>query len=142
MIFLEKHFFREVQFTRSLHEKIPELSNYYMGFYIHSCQKMRYKGKLVPSFLLCPEAYHWMPIEKCLEKLDVTKYSRLEEDIDGVDENFPTPKDIDEIVVLYNLRMMYFKQYKRHRSEEQHVFNDIGILIGKKCTKSIIFCIN
>lgn len=142
MIFLEKHFFREVQFTRSLHEKIPELSNYYMGFYIHSCQKMRYKGKLVPSFLLCPETYHWMPIEKCLEKLDVTKYSRLEEDIDGVDENFPTPKDIDEIVVLYNLRMMYFKQYKRHRSEEQHVFNDIGILIGKKCTKSIIFCIN
>ncbi|XP_018569087.1 arginyl-tRNA--protein transferase 1 isoform X2 [Anoplophora glabripennis] len=133
---------REVQLVRSLHEKIPELSSYYMGFYIHSCQKMRYKGKLVPSFLLCPETYHWIPIEKCLDRLDASKYSRLEEDIDGVDENFPKPRDIDEILILYNYKLMHFKQYKRHLSEEQNVFTDIGLLIGKKCTKTLIFCVN
>lgn len=26
-----------------------------MGFYIHSCQKMIYKGKFRPSDLLCPQ---------------------------------------------------------------------------------------
>ncbi|KFW89267.1 Arginyl-tRNA--protein transferase 1, partial [Phalacrocorax carbo] len=34
---------REIAFTRQLHEKSPDLCFYYMGFYIHSCPKMRYK---------------------------------------------------------------------------------------------------
>ncbi|KAM9062965.1 arginyl-tRNA--protein transferase 1 isoform X4 [Sarcophilus harrisii] len=34
---------REIAFTRELHEKTSQLSYYYMGFYIHSCPKMRYK---------------------------------------------------------------------------------------------------
>lgn len=50
---------REVQFVRELNEVAAELSEYYMGFYIHSCPKMRYKGKLQPSYLLCPEIYTW-----------------------------------------------------------------------------------
>ncbi|KAJ8923364.1 hypothetical protein NQ315_001922 [Exocentrus adspersus] len=132
---------REVQFTRSLHRKIPELSSYYMGFYIHSCQKMRYKGKLAPSLLLCPETYHWIPIEKCLPKLEASKYSRLEEDIDAVDENFPATKDIDEMKIIYNYQLTYFKQYKRYRIEEQSLFTEIGTLIGKKCIKTIVFCV-
>ncbi|RMC11309.1 hypothetical protein DUI87_11428 [Hirundo rustica rustica] len=35
---------REIAFTRQLHEKAPDLCFYYMGFYIHSCPKMRYKS--------------------------------------------------------------------------------------------------
>uniref|UniRef100_A0A452J6L8 Arginyl-tRNA--protein transferase 1 n=1 Tax=Gopherus agassizii TaxID=38772 RepID=A0A452J6L8_9SAUR len=37
---------REIAFTRQLHEKASELCYYYMGFYIHSCPKMRYKDIL------------------------------------------------------------------------------------------------
>ncbi|XP_064344569.1 arginyl-tRNA--protein transferase 1 isoform X2 [Camelus dromedarius] len=36
---------REIAFTRQLHEKTPQLSYYYMGFYIHSCPKMKYKTR-------------------------------------------------------------------------------------------------
>lgn len=50
---------REVQFVKDLNESAAGLSEYYMGFYIHSCPKMRYKGKLQPSYLLCPEIYTW-----------------------------------------------------------------------------------
>lgn len=53
---------REIQFTQELSEQRPQLNEYYMGFYIHSCPKMRYKGKLQPSFLLCPEVYTWHPL--------------------------------------------------------------------------------
>ncbi|KAJ8927850.1 hypothetical protein NQ314_019652, partial [Rhamnusium bicolor] len=102
---------RRVQFTRSLHEKVPEISNYYMGFYIHSCQKMRYKGKLVPSFLLCPETYHWIPIEKCIAKLDVNKYARLAH-MDELDQNEPNQSDIDQIKVIYDYKLMRFRDYK------------------------------
>ncbi|XP_064451429.1 arginyl-tRNA--protein transferase 1 isoform X9 [Mirounga angustirostris] len=34
---------REIGFTRQLHQKTSQLSYYYMGFYIHSCPKMKYK---------------------------------------------------------------------------------------------------
>lgn len=49
----------EIQFTQELNRSCEELSEYYMGFYIHTCPKMRYKGKLHPSYLLCPEIYTW-----------------------------------------------------------------------------------
>lgn len=49
----------ELQFTQELNENCENLSEYYMGFYIQSCPKMRYKGKLQPSYLLCPEVYTW-----------------------------------------------------------------------------------
>ena len=71
---------REIAFTRQLHEKTPQLSYYYMGFYIHSCPKMRYKGEYRPSDLLCPETYVWVPIEQCLPSLDNSKYCRFNQD--------------------------------------------------------------
>lgn len=48
-----------------------------MGFYIHTCPKMSYKGSYSPSFLLCPERLSWVPLELCRPVLDVCKYSRL-----------------------------------------------------------------
>ncbi|XP_029101231.1 arginyl-tRNA--protein transferase 1 isoform X6 [Monodon monoceros] len=71
---------REIAFTRQLHEKTPQLSYYYMGFYIHSCPKMKYKGQYRPSDLLCPETYVWVPIEQCLPSLENSKYCRFNQD--------------------------------------------------------------
>lgn len=42
---------------------------YYMGFYIHTCQKMRYKGEYLPSQLLCPTNFVWVDIEKVLKEI-------------------------------------------------------------------------
>ncbi|XP_063916965.1 arginyl-tRNA--protein transferase 1 isoform X2 [Zophobas morio] len=129
---------REVEFARSLHLKRPSIQNYYMGFYIHSCTKMRYKGKLTPSFLLCPETYHWIPIEKCLQKLEVSKYSRLDEDQAATDENVCSGSDLDEIKVIKNRKLILFRQFKL-KYGGQELFNIIGQLVGQKCSKSLIF---
>uniref|UniRef100_A0A183E347 arginyltransferase n=1 Tax=Gongylonema pulchrum TaxID=637853 RepID=A0A183E347_9BILA len=43
--------FREIAFVRELMKERPELHYYYMGYYIHSCAKMRYKGRFHPSDL-------------------------------------------------------------------------------------------
>lgn len=53
------------------------MKDYYMGFYIHSCPKMSYKGSYTPSFLLCPERLTWVPLELCRPVLDAHKYARL-----------------------------------------------------------------
>ncbi|KAL7270890.1 Arginyl-tRNA--protein transferase 1 [Rhizina undulata] len=48
---------------------------YYMGYYIHSCQKMQYKEKFRPSDLLDPENYTWNRLDAgLLEKLDQHRY--------------------------------------------------------------------
>jgi hypothetical protein len=46
---------------------------YYMGYYIHSCIKMRYKGEYKPSYLLDPETYEWNPLDGELRALLDTK---------------------------------------------------------------------
>lgn len=48
-----------------------------MGFYIHTCPKMSYKGCFAPSFLLCPERLSWVPLELCRPVLNSTRYARL-----------------------------------------------------------------
>lgn len=54
---------------------------YYMGFYIHSCAKMRYKGRFEPSYILDPESLEWNPLDNGLrKKLDERKYVSLSAD--------------------------------------------------------------
>lgn len=129
---------REVQLTRQLQKNLPHLSSYYMGFYIHSCPKMRYKGKLTPSYLVCPETYHWIPIEKCISLLEANKYSRLDEDIDAIDENLPTRRDISEIKVVYERRLMDYDDFDEF-GDLSEKFEHIANLIGRKCCRTLIF---
>ncbi|KAK8198519.1 Arginyl-tRNA--protein transferase 1 [Zalaria obscura] len=51
---------------------------YYMGFYIHNCVKMRYKGDYKPQYVLDPESYEWNPLDGELRGLlDKDKYVSL-----------------------------------------------------------------
>ena len=78
---------KEIELTRKLHLGDRDtFKYYYMGYYIHSCQKMKYKANYNPSYLLCPESYHFVPIESCIPKLELNKYSRLY-DRDTIPEN-------------------------------------------------------
>jgi arginine-tRNA-protein transferase len=64
----------------------PDMKYYYMGFYIHTCAKMRYKAKFRPSYLLCPLRYTWHAVERCIQKLDNEKYSIFNESDDVQDD--------------------------------------------------------
>ncbi|KAH4225829.1 hypothetical protein HBI56_078670 [Parastagonospora nodorum] len=51
---------------------------YYMGYYIHSCTKMKYKGDYSPQYVLDPESYEWHPLEGELRSLlDQKRYVSL-----------------------------------------------------------------
>lgn len=51
------------------------LQYYYMGYYIHTCPKMRYKAEYHPSELLCPEQYVWVTINgSVLNALEASAY--------------------------------------------------------------------
>ncbi|KAI5206338.1 arginine-tRNA-protein transferase 1 [Aureobasidium subglaciale] len=51
---------------------------YYMGYYIHECVKMRYKGDYKPQYVLDPETDEWDPLEgEVRELMDKKKYVSL-----------------------------------------------------------------
>ncbi|XP_072944615.1 arginyl-tRNA--protein transferase 1 isoform X2 [Epargyreus clarus] len=132
---------REIEFTRHLHTCAPELKYYYMGFYIHSCRKMRYKGNFFPSDLLCPETYKWIPIRDCIPILEITPYSRLDPDIDSIDENYPTEDDINYIPMLFKGEVTSYKTYKRKmgkRADNADVLMEYAKLVGAKSAKSLV----
>jgi arginyl-tRNA---protein transferase len=55
---------------------------YYMGFYIHSCIKMRYKANYKPSYLLDPETYDWNLFDEGYRhKLDKRKFVSPSKDV-------------------------------------------------------------
>ncbi|CAO3669388.1 unnamed protein product [Umbelopsis ramanniana] len=84
---------REIALTQELEKKASkELHWYYMGYYIHSCTKMRYKGQYKPSYLLDAEAATWEPIEKCAPLLDKTAFVPFHKALmDGTKEMESTP---------------------------------------------------
>jgi arginine-tRNA-protein transferase len=56
----------------------PALEYYYLGFYIHSCPKMRYKGLYEPSQLLCPVTGTWVRLDARVRALlDRQAFSNL-----------------------------------------------------------------
>lgn len=50
---------REVEFIQNMNKMCPQIRGYYIGLYIPTVPKMLYKGKLQPSYLLCPEKCTW-----------------------------------------------------------------------------------
>lgn len=86
---------------------------YYMGYYIHSCQKMRYKGSFKPQYILDPESYTWDPLDgELAKKLDERPYVSLSRDrrlaAEGTPESAGTEADAeinDDEVSLFDLRM-------------------------------------
>ena len=67
---------------------------YYMGYYIHDCQKMRYKGEYKPSELRCPTTGKWVSLDdrKTLEKLDAHSF-KIVSDVDEEKVSMKEEKD-------------------------------------------------
>jgi arginine-tRNA-protein transferase len=55
---------REIEWTQQV-----GLPYYYLGYYIESCPKMRYKADYHPSELLCPTTHQWVNAEEAKKTL-------------------------------------------------------------------------
>lgn len=129
---------RELAFTRARHRVNPSITSYYMGFYIHSCPKMRYKSGLQPSHLLCPEAYTWHLLDKnILSKLDARKYNRLNEDQSVQDAQKPTRQDLQDVLLLVGRSYLRYSEYSLLAQDVPDV-STYAQLVGKVCAKRMM----
>ncbi|KAL5991473.1 hypothetical protein ACLOJK_012382 [Asimina triloba] len=65
---------QEINWVREAEVQCPSLQYYYLGYYIHSCSKMKYKAAYCPSELLCPLRYQWVPFNVVRPLLDKKPY--------------------------------------------------------------------
>merc|ERR1719391_165324 len=134
----------EIGLVRSLASgSLPSVTSYYLGFYIHSCVKMRYKGRYSPSFLACPETFSWQPLAACVPLLDQSSYSRLDPDSGARDPE--AGGDISEVGVLFLRQATLFGQYRRimeedgeaKEDEKEEVIEYMG-LVGRTIAKRML----
>ncbi|KAI3660873.1 hypothetical protein MP638_006630 [Amoeboaphelidium occidentale] len=62
----------EIQMVRHVHLQsttIRSMKYYYLGYYIHNCTKMKYKGQFVPSEVLCPVTYNWTNLDDPVKEI-------------------------------------------------------------------------
>ncbi|KAG2178091.1 hypothetical protein INT43_003344, partial [Umbelopsis isabellina] len=87
---------REIALTQTMEQKASKSIHwYYMGYYIHTCQKMRYKGQYKPSYLLDVESYMWEPYEQCAPLLEESKYVAFKKAIQQRSKNKDNGKSLD-----------------------------------------------
>ncbi|GJN14558.1 hypothetical protein PR202_gb01401 [Eleusine coracana subsp. coracana] len=79
---------KEIDWVKTAQEHCPSLQYYYLGYYIHSCNKMRYKAAYRPSELLCPLRYEWVRYDLVKPLLDKSQYSVLS-DFDKMQDELP-----------------------------------------------------
>ncbi|KAJ6837375.1 putative arginyl-tRNA--protein transferase 2 [Iris pallida] len=65
---------QEINWVKEVEVHCHSLQYYYLGYYIHSCKKMRYKAAYRPSELLCPLRYEWVPFDIAKPLLDEKPY--------------------------------------------------------------------
>ena len=125
-------------------EMWPEIRFYYMGYYIHSCPKMRYKAKYSPSWLLCPVTYDWVPVEIALPLLDKAKFAKLSP---GSDPGAAAPPpeqqeiNINNVLVLYRKQPMPFSHYMRRTeptASEKGEVEEYANLVGQTLANRIL----
>ncbi|KAG5557958.1 hypothetical protein RHGRI_008016 [Rhododendron griersonianum] len=106
---------QEIAWVKENQLKCPSLEYYYLGYYIHSCNKMRYKAAYHPSELLCPLRYQWVPFEIARPLLDKKPYAILSDFAALPNGEYSEPKALED-----NLEM-------QHDDPVQVDMNDIPV---------------
>ncbi|KIM90668.1 hypothetical protein PILCRDRAFT_811124 [Piloderma croceum F 1598] len=123
----------------------------YLAFYIHSCQKMRYKADYSPSYLVDPEEFTWHPMEACIPLLDKYRYAcfthpehSLEGSRDpGPESGQPVPDDVlceisiidsmqdDGVVTVVPINSSTSWKRRDFREEVYSHINGLGVDLSK-----------
>ena len=63
----------EIEWVREQSKICPAFEYYYLGYYLHTCHRMRYKASFSPSELLCPTTFTWVSISDVMDQLDANQ---------------------------------------------------------------------
>ncbi|KAI8009042.1 Arginyl-tRNA--protein transferase 1 [Camellia lanceoleosa] len=91
---------QEIDWVKENQVHCPSLEYYYLGYYIHSCSKMRYKASYRPAELLCPLRYQWVLFDIARPLLDRKPYVILSDFATLPNGELPAPKVLENSIEL------------------------------------------
>ena len=101
---------REIEYMKELRKKCFNFSNfkyYVMGYYVHTCQKMRYKGDFFPSEILCPVSHNFVELSSVLKILEDNKFVKLTDEKKNSFIDIPVN---ERVKIIKTLKVRYFDQ--------------------------------
>uniref|UniRef100_A0A0N5AU24 Arginyl-tRNA--protein transferase 1 n=1 Tax=Syphacia muris TaxID=451379 RepID=A0A0N5AU24_9BILA len=128
---------REIYLTKTLSRKNPGLDYYYMGYYIESCPKMRYKSHFHPSDLLCDTSFTWVPFDECKKQL--TKSDR----VIAFAKNVPSASKVSygSMLCMYNRKLGRYCQLPREPEvvEMKYQVKEYANIVGPVGQEMVLF---
>ncbi|KAG1874557.1 arginine-tRNA-protein transferase [Suillus subalutaceus] len=146
---------REASLAREMHDAgAIAMSSLAMGFYIHSCPKMKYKGGFSPSYLADPEEFTWVPLADCIPQLEKFRYAAFvhpEHSLEGPQDPGEGPpvrvpeELLNEVMVIYSMQqgaisiipISLSHQWKDEHNREE-ILSCVDTL-GDELSREIIF---
>lgn len=119
---------QEIGWVKENQVYCPSLQYYYLGYYIHSCNKMRYKAAYRPSELLCPLRYQWVPFDIARPLLDRKPYVVLSDSSILQNGETSLPQITDDVLG------------KEFDSVGQEDANDVPMLEDEEMVESELEC--
>jgi arginine-tRNA-protein transferase len=144
---------REIEFIKELRKNLcPDFQFYAMGFYIHTCQKMRYKGQYHPTQVLCPVTLSYVDLGKSIQlmekgeiKLDVLDKERELDFCKNQTEldNFVQTIDVTYQKTKFNA-LVFINNFisEQHRSLVIKLLQDMVNTFGKSLMKEITLTVS
>ncbi|KAG1753918.1 arginine-tRNA-protein transferase [Suillus paluster] len=146
---------REASLAREMHDAgVTNVTSLFMGFYIHSCPKMKYKGEYSPSYLIDPEEFTWFPLVHCIPQLERFRYATFaypEHSLEGPQDPGEGPpvrvseELLSEVMVIYSMQhgtISVIPITSSYRWDDEYsreeILSCIGAL-GDELSKEIIF---
>lgn len=144
---------KEIEYMKSFQKLIDVNFKYYvMGFYIDTCQKMRYKGEYQPTQLLDPVTYNYVYLDQVKDIIKDGKYHQLSQQ--AKDPNFIFDKgEIDKIYnelpislhvkgrVIKEKVTSFINNYinEQYKKKLENIMKEFIELVGKKVIREIDF---
>lgn len=97
----------EIQYISDIISKhICGIEYYYLGYYIPTITKMKYKSQYKPSELLCEKTRDWVPIDTCLplfkKAIDAGSTGLVDIDPSSEPRNIPSEEEISAFMHEFN----------------------------------------
>jgi len=93
---------QEIAWIKEARATCPFLKYYYLGYYLHTCHRMRYKAEFGPSDLLCPVKQCWVPIDRVTTVLNNNTKAPALADVpgalDGLDEEYLVNSEVKPLL--------------------------------------------
>ncbi|KAI8079689.1 arginine-tRNA-protein transferase [Gilbertella persicaria] len=139
--------FREISLVQEYHDKMDSLQYYYMGFYIHTCPKMNYKGQYAPSDLLDPIDYTWHPIEDFRKEFEQQSFVTFVKETRNYPAGWADPSTItkqalEKVLVLLGQDRVAPVNYlvKFDSPAFKKIIVDYVCAVGLKMAQKMIIC--